>query len=154
MNKNQILPYSFTRTAYCEKCTNHFRPKTRDLFVIFPTQWDYQEDLPQARIFRSPRIIDPSRFGFTPHLFMASTILTDPKYGEYRNHFENLKIIFHCTCLMNGCGINLIESTTIANCFSECEIKSDQWREVVLTPQESIALFNFKDNGYEMSYHK
>lgn len=112
---------------FCERCAEKHRPQEGQFFIVFGKDRQYYI---KHRVDKHVHIRD---MGYTPHLL---TVL------EHNSETVKLEAI----CCMAGCGIMLgkyIDQT-------EQELKFLHKRIVEMSVENFKALYEFKNNGYEI----
>lgn len=117
----------FCRTFFCEKCFNKQRPQEDQFFVL------YGKDHQTFFKHRVGRYVHAKDYGFTPHLI---TVLGHDKGEVY------LEVI----CAMQNCGVYFGEQLN----DKEQKIVLLGQRKITMSEKDFKALYEFKNNGYEI----
>ena len=137
LNKFEF-PSSFCRSAYCPECAKKGRPQINDSFMIIgSSRKEYWKSTCE-------RLIPPSDFGFTPHLF-----LYQQEFDTERDSYA----VFFFFFLMNGCGITLFENSEGKLDYSFHVEDPNLWTMATMSYDSGFALYAlFSDSGYELDW--
>lgn len=117
----------FCRTMFCEACFKKSRPQENQFFVL------YGKDHQTFYKHRVDKFVHAKEYGFTPHLI---TVL------GHENGLVHLEVI----CAMQNCGVHFGERLN----DKEQQIVLLGQRKITLSEKDFKALYEFKDNGYEI----